>query len=158
VIRPRVNLIASRFNRTLVEQLVEGAQVCLASKDLPRARVHWVNGAFELPAMAARLIRDDKADALVALGVVIRGETPHFDYVCRGVTQGLMALTTSHAVPIGYGVVMADTCEQAEARASRKALRAAADHASLQQTSNKGFEAMEAVLDLLDGFRQLEQD
>ena len=151
----RICIIASRFNQQLVEQLVQGAQACLVQHGHTEAQVYWVSGAFELPVLAARLLATKQVDGLIALGAVIRGATPHFDYVCQGVTQGLMQLMTRHAVPIGYGVIMTNTSEQAQARASAKILNAAADHTALQQESNKGYEAADAVLSLLATFNHL---
>ena len=157
MIHARLCILASRFNAALVEQLVVGAQARITEEGINVPAVHWVEGALELPVLATNIVKRDKADALVALGVVVRGETPHFDYVCQGVTQGLMSVSTNFGIPIGSGVVMANTWEQAQARASLDWCSQAADHNKLQQQSNKGYEAAAAAIEVLKVIRQLEQ-
>ena len=114
-----VALVVSRFNHLISVRLVEGAREVLLEhgardEDL---HLHWVAGAFEIPQAARRLAESGRFDALVTLGSVIRGGTPHFDYVCEGVTDGLRDLMQRSDVPVGFGVLTTDTIEQALARA-----------------------------------------
>jgi 6,7-dimethyl-8-ribityllumazine synthase len=132
----RFCLVVSRFNRLVTERLAEGARNALErhgvnSEDVDEVRVP---GAWELP-WAARRAAGSGYDGLVALGCVIRGETPHFDYVCRGATDGLAALV-AEGVPVGFGLLTCDTHEQAMDRAGGDA-------------GNKGEEAALAALELV---------
>lgn len=134
----RFCLVASRFNRLVVERLVEGARTVMEEagveeKDLDLV---WVPGAWELPWAAARAV-DGGYDAVVALGCVIRGETPHFDYICEAATRGLGELTSRSEVPVTLGLLTCDTADQARERAG-------GSH------GNKGAEAAEAALELAD--------
>ena len=120
----RVAVIASRFNESITSKLVEGAMDALqrhgaAPDDIDLV---WVPGAWELPIVARRLLATDRYDALVAVGAVIRGETPHFDYVAGEAARGLATASAEYDRPIGFGVLTCDTMEQAESRAGRSAL------------------------------------
>ncbi len=133
----RFALVAARFNDRVVSSLIDGAVDCLrrhgaADEDLLVVRVP---GAWELPQAADPLAASGRYDAVIALGVVIRGGTPHFDYVCSGCTSGLSATASRHGVPIALGVLTCDSAEQAEARAGGKA-------------GNKGWEAALAAIEM----------
>lgn len=134
----RFCLVASRFNRLVVERLVEGARTVLEEAGVEEEDLDlvWVPGAWELPWAAARAV-DGGYDAVVALGCVIRGETPHFDYICEAATRGLGELTVRGEVPVTLGLLTCDTADQARERAG-------GSH------GNKGAEAAEAALELAD--------
>jgi 6,7-dimethyl-8-ribityllumazine synthase len=108
----RVGVVAARWHQDLVEGLVQGAMAALRRRGIEEPTLVRVPGTFEL-AVAARALADQSYDAVVALGVVIRGDTPHFEYVCQAATVGLTSVSTETGVPIGFGVLTCDTEEQA---------------------------------------------
>ncbi|RKN12620.1 6,7-dimethyl-8-ribityllumazine synthase [Streptomyces radicis] len=112
----RVAIVAAQWHGTVMDGLIDGAQRALVELNIPEPTVVRVPGSFELP-VAARALATRGYDAVVALGVVIRGGTPHFDYVCQGVTQGLTQVSVDTGVPVGFGVLTCDTEEQAIDRA-----------------------------------------
>lgn len=141
----RFGLVASRFNSLVVDHMVGGAEDTLvrhgaASDDLTLMRVP---GSFETPLAAQRLAHSGRFDAIIALGAVIRGATPHFDYVAAEVTKGLAQVQMGADIPVGYGVITADTVEQAIERAGTKA-------------GNKGADAAMAALEMVRTLQQLE--
>jgi 6,7-dimethyl-8-ribityllumazine synthase len=140
----RVGIVASRFNETIGRRLVEGAIDCLLRHGVPdRAlSVTWVPGAFELPLAAKRLAAAGDVDAVVCLGTVIRGETPHFDYVAGAAGTGILQAGLDTGIPITFGVLTADSTEQAEARAGGK-------------MGNKGAEAALAAIEMANLFAAL---
>lgn len=111
----KVAIVAASWHKAVMDGLVDGAVRALAEAGLPDVPVIRVPGTVELSVACARLAPTH--DALIALGVVIRGGTPHFDYVCNGVTHGLTDVSVRTGVPIGFGVLTCDTAEQALARA-----------------------------------------
>ncbi|HEY7530282.1 MAG TPA: 6,7-dimethyl-8-ribityllumazine synthase [Gemmatimonadota bacterium] len=136
-------LVASRFHEDVCRALEAGARSCLLAHGAPETSVvtFHVAGAFEIPAAARAVLESGRAEAVVGLGAVIRGETPHFDHVCRAVTDGLARLAYESGRPVGFGVLTADTLDQARARAGGS-------------RGNKGWEAALAALEmagLLDG-------
>jgi len=141
----RIALVASRFNDFIVESLLRGALECLRRHgandgDLEIVRVP---GAFEMPLVVDRLAASRRFDGIVALGAVIRGSTPHFDYVAGECVRGISAAARQHGVPVGFGVLTVDTIEQAIERAGTKA-------------GNKGEEAALAVIETLDLLRRID--
>jgi len=140
----RFAVVASRFNSRIGDQLVAGALECLRRHGVEPAdlQVVRVPGAWEIPQAAEEIAAAEKVDALVALGVVIRGETPHFDYICSACSQGLARVAERHRLPVGFGVLTCDTSEQAQERAGGKA-------------GNKGWEAAIAALEMADLFARL---
>jgi 6,7-dimethyl-8-ribityllumazine synthase len=108
----RVGVVAARWHQDLVDGLVEGAMAALRRRGIEEPTLVRVPGTFEL-AVAARALADQSYDAVIALGVVIRGDTPHFEYVCQAATVGLTSVSTDTGVPIGFGVLTCDTQEQA---------------------------------------------
>jgi len=112
----RVAVLAARFNADIVERLVAGARDELARHGCHVLETLWVPGAFEIPVVAARLAQQD-LEAIVALACVIRGGTPHFEYVCSAVTTGCEAVARASGRPIGFGVLTVDDRESALARA-----------------------------------------
>jgi 6,7-dimethyl-8-ribityllumazine synthase len=118
----RITLVATRFNEAVVRPLVEGAGDALLrhGADADALEVVWVPGAFELPVVLEHLADGGQVDALVALGCVVRGDTPHFDYVAGEAASGAAAVARRHRLPVAFGVLTTDTWEQAVARAGGK--------------------------------------
>jgi 6,7-dimethyl-8-ribityllumazine synthase len=154
----RFGIVASRFNQHIGEALIAGAADCLRRHGVAAGDVLLVTvpGAWEIPQALAALASAEQAaaatgsaggpggrlDALIALGVVIRGETPHFDYLARECTAGIARAAERHGLPVAYGVLTCDTTEQAAERAGGKA-------------GNKGWEAALAALEMADLFARL---
>ena len=139
-------IVVGRFNSFVVESLLSGALDCLhrhGVKDDKITVVH-VPGAFEIPLAAQRLAATKQYDALIALGAVIRGGTPHFDYVAGECSKGLAQVMLELSVPVGFGVLTVDTIEQAIERAGTKA-------------GNKGVEAAMSALEMVSVLRQLDR-
>ena len=131
----RVVVVAASWHTQVMDGLVDGAERALAAYGISEPEVIRVPGTFELPVVAAALAQAGY-DAVVALGVVIRGGTPHFDYVCSAATDGLTQVSVTHAMPVGFGVLTCDTEEQA------------LDRAGLEGSAeDKGWEATAAALD-----------
>ena len=135
--RYKVAVISARWHEELCNSLVSGAQRALSQAKVSMDPVIYVPGSFELP-LAAQNALDNGADAAVVLGVVVRGETPHFDYVCQGVTNGVIQVSLSRSKPIGFGVLIVDNVEQAIARSGVEGSK-----------EDKGFDASVAALELL---------
>jgi 6,7-dimethyl-8-ribityllumazine synthase len=138
-------VVVSRFNESVTQKLVDGALDALvrhgaAADDVD---VVWVPGAWELPSAVRRLLATDRYDALVALGAVVRGDTPHFDYVAGEASRGLADAGAAFETPIGFGLLTCDTMAQAEARAG-------GEH------GNKGWDAALAALEMADLFDRLD--
>jgi 6,7-dimethyl-8-ribityllumazine synthase len=140
---PRIAIAASRFNRFIVEQLVEGARDALARRGVEPSLL-WVPGAFELPLAADRLAASGRFDAVIALGAVIRGGTPHFEYVAGACANGLARVALDRGVPVSFGVLTTDDVEQALARAGTG-------------EGNKGFDAAITALEMVATLRALER-
>ncbi|MGD2045145.1 MAG: 6,7-dimethyl-8-ribityllumazine synthase [Gemmatimonadota bacterium] len=143
----RIAIIAARFNAQVTDRLVDGALKALTSHGAHEADIEtWrVPGAWELPQAAARAVRAGRYNAIVTLGCVIRGETPHFDYVCQEASLGLGAVARSATIPLAFGVLTTDDLAQALARAG-------------DGPDNKGYEAAMAVLEMVSVFRGLGAD
>jgi 6,7-dimethyl-8-ribityllumazine synthase len=140
----RFGIVVSRYNELLTGRLLDGAIDCLTrhgahDDDLVLIKVP---GAWELPMAVARLAASRKVDAIIALGVVIRGATPHFEYIAAEVTKGIAQVQLEVGIPISYGVLTPDTIEQAIERAGTK-------------SGNKGFDAAMAAIEMANLFRQL---
>jgi 6,7-dimethyl-8-ribityllumazine synthase len=114
----RIGIVVARFNHLISARLLEAATEELAKAGTRPEDMHvaWVPGAFEIPLAARALARSGRYDALVTLGVVIRGGTPHFDYVCRAVTDGVRDVMRDTGVPVAFGVLTTDDLDQALAR------------------------------------------
>jgi len=115
----RVGVVVSRFNESITQRLVDGAVECLREHGADDAAidVYWVAGAFELPQMAAKLVRDARCDGVVCLGALIRGETLHFEILARSVTSALESIGVAGPVPVTFGVITAENRAQANERA-----------------------------------------
>jgi 6,7-dimethyl-8-ribityllumazine synthase len=139
-----VAILVSRYNELITTKLLEGALACCSEAGLSREEVDvvWLPGAFELPAAAAAAAETGRYSCLVALGAVIRGDTPHFEYVAGEAVRGLNAVAVHHALPVGFGVLTVDTLQQAVDRAGGSA-------------GNKGHEAAAAALRTADALAQL---
>ncbi len=135
----KIAIVASRFNELVVSKLVEGARDALVRHGVSddALTLAWVPGAFEIPLIAGKLAASKKYDAVLALGAVIRGSTPHFDYVAGEVSKGVAGESLRTGVPIIFGVLTCDTLEQALERAGVK-------------SGNKGWDAGMAALELMD--------
>jgi 6,7-dimethyl-8-ribityllumazine synthase len=141
----RFAVVASRFNQHVVERLVDGALDALTRHGaaVDDIDVVWVPGAWELPLAARRALASERYNALVAVGAVIRGDTPHFDYVAGEAARGLARASEEFDTPIGFGLLTCDTDEQAEARAGGA-------------HGNKGWDAALAALEMADLFDRLD--
>ena len=118
-----IAIVASRFNELITSRLIDGAKDTLMRHDVSGSAIdiYWVPGAFELPLIAKELALTGKYDAIIALGAVIRGDTPHFDYVAAEMSKGLAGVGLEHRVPVLFGVLTCDTLDQALIRAGSKA-------------------------------------
>jgi len=140
----RFGLVVSRFNSFICDRLVEGAVDALVrhGADAGRIDIAKVPGAFELPLAAQRMAQSGRYDALICLGAVIRGSTPHFDYVAAEVSKGLASVGLASGLPVAFGVLTTDTIEQAIERAGTKA-------------GNKGFEAAVTAIEMVNFLKKL---
>lgn len=131
-------IVGSRFNAFIVERLIEGAIDALVRHggDAANISVVRVPGSWEIPLVCQRLAKSGKLDAIVAVGAVIRGATPHFDHVANEVSKGVAQASLSSGVPIAFGVLTTDSIEQAVERAGTKA-------------GNKGFDAAVAAIEMV---------
>lgn len=132
-------VLSTRWNDFIVSKLVEGATDALVRHGIDSNNIDYVvcPGAFEIPLVLKKLAESKKYDGLIALGAVIRGSTPHFDYVSSEVTKGISHVTLDYSIPIGFGVLTTDSIEQAIERAGTK-------------SGNKGFEAAVTCLEMCD--------
>ncbi|MGN6390953.1 MAG: 6,7-dimethyl-8-ribityllumazine synthase [Gemmatimonadales bacterium] len=137
-------ILVSRYNELITRRLLEGALACCDEAGVARGDVDviWVPGAFELPVTAAAAAGTRRYACLVAIGAVVRGDTPHFEYVAGEAARGLNAVAMTHGLPVGFGVLTVDTMQQALDRAGGGA-------------GNKGHEAAAAALGAADVIAQL---
>ena len=131
-------VISASWHPEICQSLIDGAVKGLKSGGIEKIKISYVAGSFELP-LAAQLALDKGADLVVVVGLVLRGETPHFDYICQGVTQGVMDVSLSRSKPVGFGVLMSDDLSQAKARSGGAGSK-----------EDKGFDAAIAALTLLN--------
>ena len=141
----RFAIVASRFNDFIVDSLLKASLRCLRQHGAVDADVEIVRvpGAFEMPLMVDKLAGSRRFDGIIALGCVIRGGTPHFDYVAGECVKGISAASSRHGVPTGFGILTVDSIEQAIERAGTKA-------------GNKGEEATLAVIEMVNTLRHVE--
>ena len=136
----KIAIVVSRFNEAISNNLLKGAVDCLvrhgvADSDID---VYWAPGAFEIPTVLVNIMKKKKDyNSFIALGAVIRGETPHFDYVAAEVSKGVASVSMNTGVPVAFGVLTADTVEQAKDRAGAK-------------SGNKGWDAALSALEMMD--------
>jgi len=143
MVSPRIAIVVSRFNRAVTDNLLEGAITTARERGVAirDADVFPVPGAFELPVVARALAKGGRYDGVVCLGAVVRGETPHFDFVCEQAAAGIQRVALETGVPVAFGVLTTDTMEQALARAGG-------------DVGNKGREALVTVLETLHQIRR----
>ena len=143
----RFAIVASRFNDFLVQPLVEGALHAIETHggDSGKVTLVWVPGAFEIPLVAKKLAQSGKHDAIICLGAVVRGDTPHFEYVAGQAARGISEAGLQTLVPCIFGVVTTDNLDQAIARCGEK-------------ESNKGFEAAVAAIEMVNVIKELNHE
>ena len=139
----KVGVVVARWNSMVTDRLLEGALSALKSKGLNNDQmiVARCPGAFELPLIAKKLLERDDIEGIVTLGAVIRGDTPHFDYVCKAVTDGVLELNIRSGKPVIFGVLTTDNVEQALQRSGEK--------------GNKGAEAALAMLEMISLLKKI---
>lgn len=137
----RFGIIVSRFNEFISSKLLNGALDCLNrhGADEEKIEIVWTPGAFEIPVTAAKLAETKKYDAIICLGAIIKGDTPHYDYIASEVTKGIAQVSLSTKLPVVLGVITTDNLEQAIERAGTKA-------------GNKGFDAALAAMEMVNLF------
>ena len=133
----KVAIISSSWHLDICNDLIAGAKRALTAAQVGTVEIQFVPGSFEIP-LAAQFAFEAGFDAVVALGLVLKGETPHFDYVCQGVTQGVIDVSLKHSKPIGYGVLMCNDLDQAIDRCGRATSK-----------EDKGYDSAVAALELL---------
>lgn len=139
-------IIVSRFNELLTSRLLEGTLDCLrrhgvADKDI---LINWVPGSFEIPYAAQKLALSKKFDAVICLGALIRGDTPHFDFIAAEAAKGIAKVSMDTQLPVVFGIITADTLDQAIERAGTKA-------------GNKGWDAALSAIEMIDLYRQIDK-
>ncbi|MBS4211451.1 MULTISPECIES: 6,7-dimethyl-8-ribityllumazine synthase [Neobacillus] len=141
----KVGIVVGRFNEFITSKLLSGAQDALKRHGVNEADVDvaWVPGAFEIPLIAKKMADSKKYDAVITLGTVIRGSTPHFDFVCNEVAKGVSRITLDTGIPVIFGVLTTDSIEQAIERAGTKA-------------GNKGWEAASGAIEMANLTRNFE--
>lgn len=142
----KIGVVVGRFNEFITSKLLSGAQDALKRHGVGDADVDiaWVPGAFEIPLIAQKMAESKKYDAVITLGTVIRGATPHFDYVCNEAAKGVASTSLKSGIPVVFGVLTTDSIEQAIERAGTKA-------------GNKGWDAATAAIEMANLCRGMEQ-
>ena len=140
----RVGIIAARFNEFTTSKLLSGALDTLKRHDVSEDDIDiaWVPGAFEIPLIASKMASSGKYDAVICLGTVIRGATPHFDYVCAEASKGIAQVSLQTGVPVAFGVLTTETIQQAVERAGTKA-------------GNKGVDCAMAAMEMVNLFKAM---
>ena len=143
----RLVIVASRFNDFFTQELVAGAQDCLRRHGVPDEAVDlcWVPGSFEVPLAAKRFTATGRYAAVICLSCLIQGDTPHFHFVSNEITKGIAQVSLESNIPVIYGVVTAETLDQAIERSGTKA-------------GNKGFDAALTALEMIDLFQRIDAD
>lgn len=141
----KVGIVAARFNEFITSKLVSGALDGLKRENVQEddIDVAWVPGAFEIPLIASKMAKCRKYDAIICVGVVIRGSTSHYDYVCNEVSKGIAQVSLANDIPVMFGVLTTDTIEQAIERAGTKA-------------GNKGFECAQGAIEMVNLIRSFD--
>ncbi|AEF16087.1 MULTISPECIES: 6,7-dimethyl-8-ribityllumazine synthase [Thermoanaerobacterium] len=141
----KVGIVVSRFNEFITNKLLDGALDALRRHgvDDESIDIAWTPGAFEIPLVSKKMATSKKYDAIIALGAVIRGDTPHFDYVANEVSKGIAKISVDYDVPVIFGVLTTDTVEQAIMRAGTK-------------SGNKGFEAAVTAIEMANLIKEIE--
>jgi 6,7-dimethyl-8-ribityllumazine synthase len=142
----KIGIVVGRFNEFITSKLLGGAQDALKRHGVSESDVDiaWVPGAFEIPLIAQKMANSKKYDAVITLGTVIRGATPHFDYVCNEAAKGVSVTSLNSGIPVIFGVLTTDSIEQAIERAGTKA-------------GNKGWDSATAAIEMANLCRTIEQ-
>jgi 6,7-dimethyl-8-ribityllumazine synthase len=140
----RFGIVASRFNELITKKLLEGAIDCLVRHNAKQENISiiWVPGAFEIPSVAKKIAKSGNFDAVICLGAVIRGNTPHFDYIAAEVSKGIASVGLELEIPVIFGVLTTDSIDQAVERAGTK-------------SGNKGWDAALTAIELVDLFSKI---
>jgi 6,7-dimethyl-8-ribityllumazine synthase len=140
----KVAIIVSRFNEFITNKLLGGALDCLQRNNAKEEDITiiWVPGSFEIPPVAKKIAESEKYDSIICLGAVIRGATPHFDYVAAEVSKGVAQISLGSKMPVIFGVLTTDTIEQAIERAGTK-------------SGNKGFDAALSAIEMANIYKQI---
>lgn len=140
----RIGIIAARFNEFITSKLITGAEDALVRHEVAREDIElaWVPGAFEIPLVAKKMAKSGKYDAVITLGAVIKGSTPHFDYVCAEVSKGVASVSLESEIPVIFGVLTTNTIEEAIQRAGTKA-------------GNKGFDAGVTAIEMVNLLKEM---
>jgi len=140
----RFALIISRFNEFISQKLLDGATDCLLrhGADEKNMTVYWVPGSFEIPLIAQKMADEGKCDAVICLGTIISGDTPHFEYIASEVAKGIAQVSQRSGIPVAFGIITADTTEQAIERAGTK-------------SGNKGWDAALSAIEMADLIRKI---
>ena len=140
----KIGIVISRFNEFIGNELLNGCRDALDKQGVNDGdiTVVWTPGSFEIPQVVLNLAEKKKYDALIALGVIIRGDTPHFEYIASEVTKGIAAITMTKKIPVAYGVVVADSIEQAIERSGTK-------------EGNKGRDAAMTAIEMANIYQQI---
>lgn len=141
----KVGIVVGRFNEFIVSKLLGGAIDGLKRHGMEEENIEvaWVPGAFEIPLVAKKMAQSNKYDAVICLGAVIKGSTPHFDYVCAETSKGIASVTLSTEKPVIFGILTTDTIEQAIERAGTKA-------------GNKGYDAAVTAIEMINLLKNFE--
>ena len=133
----RVGIVASRFNEFITSKLLSGALDCLKRHDVTEETIDvaWVPGAFEIPTIAAKMVKTGRYDVIICLGAIIRGNTTHYDLVCAEVAKGIAAVSLNGEIPVIFGILTTENIEQAIERAGTK-------------SGNKGYDAAMAAIEM----------
>lgn len=142
----KVGIVVGRFNNLLTSKLLDGALDCLKRHQTNESdvAVAWVPGSFEIPYAASKMVATKKYDMVLCLGAIVKGDTPHFDYIANEASKGIAKLALDSGVPVIYGLITADTLEQAIERAGTKA-------------GNKGWDAAQAGIEMANLYRELDK-
>lgn len=140
----KVAIVVARFNEFITSKLLSGAVDCLVRHEADEDDITavWVPGAFEVPAAAQKLAESGRYDAIICLGAVIRGATPHFDYVCAEASKGIAQVSLKYGIPVAFGILTTENIQQAVERAGTKA-------------GNKGVDAAMTAMEMVNLFREI---
>ena len=140
----RFGIVASRFNELITKKLIEGAIDCLIRHNAKQENISlvWVPGAFEIPCVAKKIAKSGNYDAIICLGAVIRGDTPHFDYIAAEVSKGIASVGLELELPVIFGVLTTESIDQAVERAGTK-------------SGNKGWDAALTAIEMVDLFSKI---
>lgn len=140
----KVGIVAARFNEFITSKLICGAEDALVRHEVAKDDIElaWVPGAFEIPLVAKKMAKSGKYDAIITLGAVIKGATPHFDYVCAEVSKGVASVSLESEMPIIFGVLTTNTIEEAIQRAGTK-------------SGNKGFDAGVTAIEMINLLKEM---